>query len=414
MSIAAHVLRPSPEPKGALRASGMDLPIRGQGVVSLAARSRTPAADARSRAIATVARLQHGPLLRYLTRRCGSFDEAQDILQEAYVRMLTVEHIETIHALDRYLWRCALNIMKDHGRARRVHDRIERALLIQDELLSPSAEAAADAQQRLRLVGEAVDQLPPRCLEAFCLRIARGLTFDEVGRDMKISPRMAKVYVARTLELLQRRLDRTETDRHSIFRATAPASSRAAARPALGHLMCGPAASGCAAPPSPHGISLDGQRDETELNTDTARHPETDRTDPNSPSSGDMLMKNSDAASVIRALIEGHEPGSENLLPADSVVHRAEVLRALLAAAAALERAEARVQRRAQLPVNVGAPWSDAEETQAVEAFKAGQSPEEIAQKHGRTLRAVEARLQRLGLITAEERMTVGGFPNVA
>ena len=94
----------------------------------------------------------------------------------------------------------------------------------------------------------------------------------------------------------------------------------------------------------------------------------------------------------------------------ESVVHRPEVLRSLLAAVAALEQVAARDQRRALLPDNVGRSWTADEETRMVEAFKAGQGPEEIARRHRRTLRAIEARLQRMGLLNEEDRTTRGGF----
>ncbi len=121
-------------------------------------------------------------------------------------------------------------------------------------------------------------------------------------------------------------------------------------------------------------------------------------------------MKYTDATSVLKALIEGHTPGSDLPLPAESVVHRPEVLRSLLAAVAALERVSARDQRRALLPDNVGRSWTADEETRMVEAFKAGQAPEDIARRHRRTLRAIEARLQRMGLLNEGDRTTRGGF----
>lgn len=121
-------------------------------------------------------------------------------------------------------------------------------------------------------------------------------------------------------------------------------------------------------------------------------------------------MKYTDATSILKALIEGHTPGSDVPLPMESVVHRPEVLRSLLAAVAALERVSARDQRRALLPENMGRSWSADEERRMAEAFKAGKSPELIARKHRRTLRAIEARLQRMGLLNEEDRTTRGGF----
>lgn len=124
-------------------------------------------------------------------------------------------------------------------------------------------------------------------------------------------------------------------------------------------------------------------------------------------------MQNTDARSVLKALIEGREPGSGEPLRSDCVIHRSDVLRALLAGLSALELTAARAQRRAQLPDNVGRAWTTEEESKLVGAFKKGDSPITIARQHGRTLRAIEARLEKLGLITAEERTTRGGFTGI-
>lgn len=117
---------------------------------------------------------------------------------------------------------------------------------------------------------------------------------------------------------------------------------------------------------------------------------------------------------ILNALIQGLDPHSAAPLAPDSVVHRAEVLRALLAAAAALEQATARAQRRAQLPDNVGRPWSEAEVAQLVAGLRAGESPAALAEKHRRTLRAIEARLERMGLMRPDQRLTRGGFSGVS
>lgn len=120
------------------------------------------------------------------------------------------------------------------------------------------------------------------------------------------------------------------------------------------------------------------------------------------------------AAEILKALIEGVDPRSGEALADESVLHQAEVMRALLVAVAALERSAARAQRRSLLPDNVGQCWTGEEEGKLIEAFKAGESAEVLARKHRRTLRAVEARLVRLGLISAEQRLTRGGFPGVS
>ena len=73
-------------------------------------------------------------------------------------------------------------------------------------------------------------------------------------------------------------------------------------------------------------------------------------------------------------------------------------------------RAETRLHRGALISDNVGQPSTGAEEAQWVKASKAEQPPEEIAHRHRCTVRAVEARLQQMGLIVDEQRTTYERF----
>lgn len=113
---------------------------------------------------------------------------------------------------------------------------------------------------------------------------------------------------------------------------------------------------------------------------------------------------------ILQSLIQGIDPVTGEELPSETVLQKADVLRALLAGLSAIELTAARAQRRAQLPDNVGQAWTNEEERKLLAAFKNGDSPVAIAHQHGRTLRAIEARLEKLGLITAEQRTTRGGF----
>jgi hypothetical protein len=122
------------------------------------------------------------------------------------------------------------------------------------------------------------------------------------------------------------------------------------------------------------------------------------------------IMQEQRARKILQALVEGVDPTTGAELEAGTVLQRAEVLRALLAGVTALEQVSARAQRRAQLPDNVGRTWSADEERALVTEFQSGDSLPDIAAKHGRTLRAIEARLERLGLLTSEQRTTNNSF----
>jgi hypothetical protein len=121
-------------------------------------------------------------------------------------------------------------------------------------------------------------------------------------------------------------------------------------------------------------------------------------------------MNEQRARQILQALVQGVDPMTGEEVPPGTILQHADVLRALLAGLSALEQTAARAQRRAQLPGNVGRAWTVEEETTLITAFKGGTSVADIAVGHGRTLRAIEARLERLGLLTPEQRTTNAGF----
>ena len=61
--------------------------------------------------------------------------------------------------------------------------------------------------RRLEIIASAFDELPPQYREAFLLRMVCRWSFEAVSREMGVSERMAKVYVARALMDIQHRLD---------------------------------------------------------------------------------------------------------------------------------------------------------------------------------------------------------------
>jgi hypothetical protein len=121
-------------------------------------------------------------------------------------------------------------------------------------------------------------------------------------------------------------------------------------------------------------------------------------------------MEAQEAQRIVRVLLQGVDPRSGQILPRDNVLHDATVIRALLAAIDALEHQAVRSRRRARLPANLGRAWSGEEEQTLLAAFDRQEPLERIAAAHGRSLGAIESRLQRLGCITAEQRKTRGRF----
>jgi hypothetical protein len=112
------------------------------------------------------------------------------------------------------------------------------------------------------------------------------------------------------------------------------------------------------------------------------------------------------AKATLKSLVEGVDPVTGYPIPRSMVLHHATVIRALLCALAVLDADEARARRRARLPRNTGRPWRQADDAQVLAAFQDGAPLLQIAAAHHRSLAGIESRLERLGVLAPEQRVT--------
>ena len=114
----------------------------------------------------------------------------------------------------------------------------------------------------------------------------------------------------------------------------------------------------------------------------------------------------STTAQILLALSRGLDPMSGEVLPQESIVRRAEIIRALQEAARVLENpARRRADRtwHAPLPPKTGTPWSQEEDAILRSGHQNGRSVEELSSDFGRTPNAIATRLERLGLAPGAE-----------
>ena len=171
---------------------------------------RARAHAARVAALSEFVRNRHEALLRFFTLRTGSREEAKDLVQCAYVKVLAVDRPERIRDLEGYVWRSALNLVTDWSRRRAVRDDYARCAASDSADLAHSIETELETRERIEVVARAHEALSPRCQEAFTLRVLEDRPFKDVGRAMGISDRMAKIYVARALSSLRETLEQAE------------------------------------------------------------------------------------------------------------------------------------------------------------------------------------------------------------
>jgi len=146
------------------------------------------------------------PLLRYLADLLSRRDEAEDLVQETYLRLMQVETIETgrVRAL---IFKVATNLAYDRFRQRRARGPHSDDSLLA-ELPAPDAtpERVVAFEQGVEIVKRALRELKPRCRQVFLLRTSAELSYEEIARRLGISKRTAEREMQHALEVCQRRL----------------------------------------------------------------------------------------------------------------------------------------------------------------------------------------------------------------
>lgn len=101
---------------------------------------------------------------------------------------------------------------------------------------------------------------------------------------------------------------------------------------------------------------------------------------------------------ILEALANGVDPVTGKKLPAESVYHSPDVLRALFNAITLLNNGKA-PKKYLKILDNESKYWTDEEEDLLKQRFEEGKKVDELANLHGRSKGAIRSRLNKLGLV---------------
>ena len=156
-------------------------------------------------------------LVRYFTARTGSAAQAEDLVQEIYLKLVALD--ERAKAAVRnpaaFLYRLGSNLMLDRLKQDRrgmVRDEAWRRNQGVDTVLgeaadTPAADDVLAAKQRLRQLAGAVEELTPQVRRAFVLHKLNGMSQAETAQAMNISRSAVEKHVSTALKHLMRRLE---------------------------------------------------------------------------------------------------------------------------------------------------------------------------------------------------------------
>jgi len=156
-------------------------------------------------------REQSPKLLRSLTRRTASADDARDLVQEIFSRLAglaagrNLQHLERPYA---YLSRMATNLLRD--RARRASRRMLDSHVPADEadLTGVDQLGLLEARDMLKRVDAAVLKLRPKTREIFMAHRVEGLSYAEIAQSTGLSIKGVEKQMSKAIAAIDRMLER--------------------------------------------------------------------------------------------------------------------------------------------------------------------------------------------------------------
>jgi RNA polymerase sigma factor (sigma-70 family) len=165
-------------------------------------RAAEPVADCEESRATVVERLfrEHNEaLIRFLRGRVGSHNEALEVAQEAYVRLLSLDQPGAVSYLRAFLFKTAANIAIDRRRRNQNFDRVSSRQLFSELTENRTPERQLSGEQTLRHLGALIESMPPKCRESFVMNQIHGLDAATIARRLGITDSMVRKYVVRAL-----------------------------------------------------------------------------------------------------------------------------------------------------------------------------------------------------------------------
>jgi RNA polymerase sigma-70 factor (ECF subfamily) len=158
-----------------------------------------PEDRARAERVERLFREHNEALIRFLQARLGSFQEAREVAQEAYVRLLSLDEPEAVGYLRAFLFKTASNLAIDRRRRRIMDSRAMELPLFREFADARTPERQVAGTQQVERLTRLLAAMPVKCRQAFVLNRFDGMDVASISRELGLSERMVQKYIARAL-----------------------------------------------------------------------------------------------------------------------------------------------------------------------------------------------------------------------
>ena len=149
--------------------------------------------------------LPHDRALRsWIQKKLPQDLDADDVLQETYAILSSLDSVESIRNPKSYAQQVAYSVILTHLRRAKIVPMIAVAdvdvLGAADEM--PTVERTVSDRDELRRVGDAISELPPVCRKVFVLRRVEGLSQREIAERLGITTKTVEKHITKAVRVM--------------------------------------------------------------------------------------------------------------------------------------------------------------------------------------------------------------------
>jgi len=181
-------------------------------VCAVGADIRSDSGEPRAAVVERLFREHNEALVRFLRGRVGSHNEALEVAQEAYVRLLSLDQPGAVSYLRAFLFKTAANIAIDRRRRQQSYHKVAATQLFTDWTENRTPERQLAGEQTLRRLGALIESMPAKCRASFVLSQINGLDATTIAIQLGITESMVRKYIVRALLHCRERMDLERND----------------------------------------------------------------------------------------------------------------------------------------------------------------------------------------------------------
>ena len=154
--------------------------------------------DSKAGSFSTLYRTLQPPLVRYLGRLTGDGDVAEDVAQEAFMRLLQRPELSD-EAARLWLFTVATNLVRDRGRAASRHSRLLAGSAVPVPTSAPLPDELTERAEDVSRVRRALEQLSERDRQILLMR-EEGFRYEEIAASIEVAASSVGTLIARALK----------------------------------------------------------------------------------------------------------------------------------------------------------------------------------------------------------------------